>query len=81
MNSDARLLTEKQVFEIYGLALGSLRAWRHKGGGPIHCKIGASVLYRPSDIDSFISARLRRSTSDPGGGREGVGRGDEHDGG
>lgn len=66
-----KLFSEKEVSAEYGLALGQLRSWRHKGGGPLFVKIGARCYYRPSDIDDFILARLRKSTSDPGPNAEG----------
>jgi len=62
------LLTERDVNAEYKLALGQLRAWRCKGGGPIYCKIGRSVRYLRGDVEDFISSRRRKSTSDPGGG-------------
>ena len=34
----------------------ALRAWRHRGLGPIFCRFGRSVRYLDSDIDAFIRA-------------------------
>ena len=66
-----RLLTEKEVSSIYGLALGQLRQLRFRGEGPVFVKLGRSVRYRAGDIESYISAHVRRSTSDPGPAGEG----------
>ncbi len=61
-----KLIDEKQVEKFYGLKQSSLQKWRCLGGGPNFIKIGRSVRYRPSDIESFINDHLRISTSDPG---------------
>jgi hypothetical protein len=50
------------------LALGprTLVEWRARGGGPQFTKLNRTVRYRRVDLDAFIAARLRHSTSDPG---------------
>jgi hypothetical protein len=40
--------------------------WRWAGKGPVFRKIGKSVRYDAADIDAFIEAGKRTSTSDPG---------------
>jgi len=62
----SKLLKESEVEELYGFNLYSLRKWRCVGGGPPFVKIGSSVRYRQQDIESFIEARIRTSTSDHG---------------
>ncbi len=44
----------------------TLRKWRWEGKGPKFIKVGRKVAYRKSDIDEFIEAQVRRSTSDTG---------------
>src|SRR4029453_12928070 len=48
--------------------LGISRSWltklRVRGGGPPHVKLGRRCLYRRSDLDGFMRARLRRTTSE-----------------
>lgn len=44
----------------------TLEAWRHKGGGPVYFKSGRKVLYKIEDLDAFVHAGRRTSTSDPG---------------
>ena len=61
-----RLLTEVQVEQEYGLRVGTLRKWRCVGGGPIFLKIGRSVRYTREDIEAFLQAARRKSTSDDG---------------
>lgn len=49
--------------------LGMSESWLTKanvyGTGPKFVKIGRKVLYRKSDLDAFIAARVRNSTSEP----------------
>lgn len=41
----------------------TLEAWRVRGNGPAFCKAGRRVLYRRSDLDAWVAATARRSTS------------------
>jgi hypothetical protein len=46
----------------------TLELWRAKGNGPRYVKMGGKrVLYRQSDLETFIRECLRISTSDSGG--------------
>jgi predicted DNA-binding transcriptional regulator AlpA len=49
-------LTESQVAERLGLAVATLRAWRHRGTGPRFLRFGRAVRYLPADLDEFIRA-------------------------
>lgn len=49
-----------------GVTENCLAKWRCLGGGPRFVKIGRRVRYRRADIDAFIGARVRASTSDTG---------------
>ena len=62
----SRLLTEQDISRDYGIALATLRGWRFRGGGPSFFKLGRSVRYRAEDVDAFLEAQRRRSTSDAG---------------
>ena len=53
-NTD-KLLTQKEVKEITGLADSTLEQWRLKGKGPKFIKLGRLVRYRLSDIEAYIS--------------------------
>ena len=60
------LSTLKTVFEvasITGLAVSTLNKWRLAGTGPRFIKLGKSVRYRDEDIQDFIDASTRVSTS------------------
>lgn len=64
-NSD--LLNEYQVAVLLGFQASAIRSWRVKGTGPMFVKIsGRGVRYRKQDIDSWVEAKLRSSTSDVG---------------
>jgi len=51
-----KLLTQKQVKEITGLADSTLEQWRLKGKGPTFIKLGRLVRYRLSDVEAYISS-------------------------
>lgn len=53
-----KYLTEKQVSEMTGLALSTLRNWRVLGRGPVYVKPGGTcVRYRLSDVQAFMESR------------------------
>ena len=57
-------LTEKQVSQATGFSLQTLRNWRHVSRGPVYCKVGRSVRYRPQDIERY----MEQAIVDPAGG-------------
>jgi len=63
---DSLLVTSEAAF-LLGLSHRTLEALRLRGGGPPFVKVTSrAVRYRRCDIDAFIVARRRTSTSDPG---------------
>ncbi len=44
----------------------TLEGWRVRDGGPRFIKVGRRVVYRRRDLDEWLAARERRSTSDRG---------------
>lgn len=65
----ALLVTAEAVF-VLALSPRTLEALRLKGGGPPYIALTPrAVRYRRADLDAWIDARKRTSTSDPG--REG----------
>jgi len=61
------LLTEKQAARVLGFSPRTLQAWRVRGGGPAFVHVSARcVRYRREDLETWISERLRISTSDDG---------------
>lgn len=65
--SESRLLNEHQAARVLNIAVTTLRRWRWAGHGPLaYHKIGGAVRYSTADLNAFIAAARRRSTSDPG---------------
>jgi predicted DNA-binding transcriptional regulator AlpA len=60
----SRLLTETEAAAKLGLEPTTLRRWRWSGDGPVFRKLGSAVRYHPEDLQAFIEAAARRSTSD-----------------
>jgi hypothetical protein len=61
------LLTETEAAKYLGYQHRTLAGWRYRGGGPVFIATSkTSVRYRLSDLEAWIAARRRRSTSDPG---------------
>ena len=51
-----RALTEREVAELLGLSVATLRAWRHRGKGPRFLRLGRSVRYLSADLADFVRA-------------------------
>ena len=49
-----------------GLSARTLESWAVRGGGPRMLKLGSRVVYRRRDLDQWLAARERASTSDRG---------------
>ena len=49
-----------------GLSRRTLEKLRLTGGGPGFLKIGRAVVYSTDDLDAWLSAHRRRTTSDNG---------------
>jgi hypothetical protein len=69
------LLTEQDVADQLNWSVRTLQKKRWQSGGPVFIKLApgrfGSVRYRQSDVDAYIAAGVRTSTSDPGGGSDG----------
>ena len=63
MSDTTRALTEREVAELLGLSVATLRAWRHRGRGPRFLRLGRSVRYLPSDVAEFVRASAVDTTS------------------
>jgi hypothetical protein len=58
--------------DYVGLSASTLEKLRLTGGGPIYEKAGPKiVVYRLQDLDAWLGARRRTSTSDTGPAGEG----------
>jgi predicted DNA-binding transcriptional regulator AlpA len=61
------LLETKAAAQYLGLSPSTMAKKRLTGrDGPIFYKIGSRCLYRREDLDAWIAAHARRSTSDKG---------------
>ena len=64
--AERRLMTRPEAAEYLRLSDKTLARWAWAGRGPRFIKIGGAVRYDPADVDAFIEAGRRNSTSDPG---------------
>ena len=60
------LLTEQEAATLLRVTVKAVQGWRYRGGGPRFVKVGRCVRYRLEDLQAFVLAALRSSTSDPG---------------
>lgn len=61
------LVREADAAKILGVRVRTMADWRLRGEGPPHIRLtGRCVRYDMRDLESFVAARRRKSTSDPG---------------
>ncbi len=58
-----RMLKEREAAELLAMEVTTLRRWRWAGKGPRFLKIGGAVRYDLADLETFIVASRRHSTS------------------
>lgn len=58
------LISPEVAARNLGVTENCLAKWRCLGGGPKFVKIGRRIRYRRTDLDAFITERVRASTSD-----------------
>jgi predicted site-specific integrase-resolvase len=56
----------KAAARYIGVADRTLENWAVRGGGPVLIKAGSRCIYRRRDLDAWLRARERTSTSDRG---------------
>lgn len=59
-------LREQDAAIYAGVAPRTLSKLRSVGGGPIYAKLGRSIRYAVADLEAWLRAGRRTSTSDPG---------------
>jgi predicted DNA-binding transcriptional regulator AlpA len=64
MVSDDPLFDTPEAAEYVHSGQSTLEKKRLTGGGPTFIKLGRKVVYRRSDLDAWLNARRRRSTSE-----------------
>ena len=60
------LLATREAAALVGLSPRTLERYRVTGEGPRFLKLGRRVVYPRLELDSWLSTKVRRSTSDPG---------------
>lgn len=56
--AQSEYLRESQVAAAFSIPAGTLRSWRSLGTGPKFIRLAArSVLYRRSDVETWLAAR------------------------
>lgn len=59
-----KVVTAKVAARYVGLSESTLAKARLNGNGPLYCKLGRRVVYRPTDLDQWLQSRTARDTSD-----------------
>jgi predicted DNA-binding transcriptional regulator AlpA len=59
-----KVVTPKTAARYVGLSESTLAKLRLNGNGPIYCKLGRRVVYRPIDLDLWLQSRTVRDASD-----------------
>jgi predicted DNA-binding transcriptional regulator AlpA len=67
-----RCLTQREASYVLRCSERTLERLRLSGLGPRYVKTIRRVLYRESDLDAWLTARLVRSTSEQAGERRAV---------
>ena len=59
-----KVVTAKVAARFVGLSESTLAKLRLNGNGPVYCKLGRRVVYRPADLEQWLQSRTTRDTSD-----------------
>ena len=66
MKEDQRRFRTPQAAKYCGISPRTLEKLRLIGGGHIFIRLGRACVYDSHDLDAWLSAHRRRSTSDTG---------------
>lgn len=58
-------LKEKDVADMVGLSVQTVRWWRYAGRGPRFYKIGSRVFYKRTDVEDWLEAQYLATRSTP----------------
>lgn len=64
MTEYSKVVQAGDAARIVGLSASTLAKLRLNGNGPIYCKLGRRVVYRPPDLEQWLQSRTVRDTSD-----------------
>ena len=59
-----KVVQAREAARLVGLSESTLAKLRLNGNGPMYCKLGRRVVYRPADLDQWLQSRTVRDTSD-----------------
>jgi len=59
------MLTQDELAKRWQISPRTLEQWRWLGRGPKFLKVGARVLYRPTDIENYEASQICQNTSGP----------------
>jgi len=59
-----KVVPAKVAAGLVGLSESTLAKLRLNGNGPVYCKLGRRVVYRPADLEQWLQSRTARHTSD-----------------
>lgn len=65
-NNSPESVATHQAARKLGVSPRTLEKWRITGDGPPFIKVGRRVVYRQCDLDEWLQAHRRLSTSDAG---------------
>lgn len=63
ITTTSKLLDTNQLAEQLLNKTNTIEGWRIKGNGPRYIKIGRLVRYRSEDVELWLEAQTRNSTS------------------
>jgi predicted DNA-binding transcriptional regulator AlpA len=58
------LVQPSELAKMLGVSLSCLAKWRMQGDGPAFLKLGSRIAYRPEAVETWLTERERKSTSD-----------------
>lgn len=67
VQNEPRLIDQTAAARRLGIRPATLERWRWLGVGPRYLKLGRCVRYAPEDLEAFVAASARVSTTDPQG--------------
>ena len=59
-----KVVSAEVAARFVGLSESTLAKLRLNGNGPVYCKLGRRVVYRPVDLEQWLQSRTARDTSD-----------------
>ena len=62
-SANDELLTISEVAAIVRAPVATVRYWRHLGTGPRSFRLGRRVVYKVGDLEAWIDAQSKTSTS------------------